>query len=91
MKVIAKGRPQNGWAEEMTCTGAGNGRGGCGAQLLVEIGDVFTTYSNPMGRDPSWFLTFECPECGVLTDIGGAPQAVWAAVRLHPKPTKDDR
>lgn len=90
MKVLKKGRPQSGWSTEQKCTGAGNGNGGCGAELLVEIGDIFTTYSNPMGRDPNWFLTFECPECHVLTDIEGAPQTVWVAARAHPKATKGE-
>lgn len=91
MKVIEKGRPQQGWSVERSCTGAGNGNGGCGARLLVEEGDVFTTYSNPMGRDPTWFYTFECPQCGVLTDIEHPPQRVRDLAAKHPKATKGDR
>lgn len=68
MKVIRKGREQKGWAKEYTCTGAGNGNGGCGAVLLVEIGDVFETQRNCM-HETDFFTTFRCPECQVLTDI----------------------
>jgi hypothetical protein len=69
MKVIKKGREQKGWAKKFTCTGAGNGGGGCGATLLVESGDLFHTYADYMGRDEEWFITFRCADCGVLTDI----------------------
>ena len=68
MKILRKGRPQTGWAKEYTCTGAGNGDGGCGAVLLVEIGDVFETQRNCM-HETVYFTTFRCPECQVLTDI----------------------
>ena len=73
MKVIEPGRPQQGWAKEYRCTGQGNGDGGCKALLLVEEGDLFYTYRSFMGRDEEWYTTFECPECGVWTDIKGAP------------------
>lgn len=68
MKVLKKGRPQKGWAKEYTCTGYGNGGGGCGAQLLVEQHDVFVTHSSAMGES-EYHNTFRCVECGVLTDI----------------------
>jgi len=68
MKVIKAGRPQKGWAGEFECTGAGNGRGGCSALLLVEEGDLYRTCSN--ARDEiTYYTTFECSECGVETDI----------------------
>lgn len=68
MKVMKKGRSQKGWAKEFRCTGAGNGGGGCGALLLVELGDLFRTYSGAGGED-EFFITFQCVECGVNTDI----------------------
>lgn len=68
MKVIEKGRQQTGWSKECVCTGAGNGNGGCGAKLLVEIGDVFETQNN-CRDETDYFTTFRCPECKVLTDI----------------------
>ncbi len=50
MKVIKPGRPQKGWSHEFTCTGDGNGRGGCGAILLVEQEDL---YEKSVARKPS--------------------------------------
>ncbi len=73
MKVIKKGRPQRGWAKQITCTGKGNGNGGCGAVLMVEEADLFHTYRSYMGRDEDWFVTFKCSECGVLSDVKGYP------------------
>lgn len=68
MKILEKGRPQKGWAEKFSCTGAGNGNGGCGAVLLVEQDDVYQTSSS--ARDEtSWYNTFKCEGCGVETDI----------------------
>jgi len=68
MKILTPGRPQKGWAKEFTCTGAGNGGGGCGAHLLVEFGDLYKTYSSCMGESES-HVTFACASCGVETDI----------------------
>ena len=69
MKVIKKGRQQKGWAKEYECSGAGNNGGGCGATLLVEQADLFSTFSSSMGRDSTLYTTFECVDCGVKTDI----------------------
>lgn len=68
MKVLKAGTPQKGWSMKATCTGAGNKGGGCGAKLLVEQADVFMTYSSALSENYSYH-TFECPSCGVLTDI----------------------
>lgn len=73
MKVIKKGRPQKGWAKELTCTGVGNGKGGCGAILLVEQADLFQTSRSDYGGDTDYFVTFKCSECGVLTDTKETP------------------
>lgn len=73
MKVVKKGRGQKGWAKEFTCTGAGNGGGGCEAKLLVERGDLFHTYNCWIDGSEEYYVTFRCPECGVLTDIKGTP------------------
>ena len=68
MKVLEKGKPQKGWSIETRCTGAGNGNGGCEALLLVEQDDLFRTTSH--ARDETtYYVTFRCPECGVMTDI----------------------
>lgn len=71
MKVLKLGRPQNGYAVEVTCTGHGNGGGGCGALLLVDQDDL-RLYPGVPGeswgsRDPA--VMFRCCECGVLTDL----------------------
>lgn len=57
-----------GMSVETTCTGNGNGRGGCGATLLVEQPDLFTTYSFALGERER-HVTFRCSACGVLTDL----------------------
>jgi predicted RNA-binding Zn-ribbon protein involved in translation (DUF1610 family) len=82
MKVIEKGRPQKGWAREFWCTGAGNGDGGCGALLLVELGDLFQTTSCHMG-EVDYFVTFKCPDCGVLTDIDRSPFCAASLPKQH--------
>jgi len=84
MKVLEKGRPQKGWAGEFLCTGKGIGDGGCNAKLLVEQDDLFKTESH--ARDEiTIYLTFKCPECGVLTDIDNSDShklhsSVWEKV-----------
>ena len=74
MKVIKPGRPQQGWAKEFECTGIGNQGGGCGAILLVEQDDLFSTASSSYDGSTERFVTFECPGCGVLTDILDTPK-----------------
>jgi hypothetical protein len=69
MKVIKNGRPQKGWAKEFTCSGKGNGGGGCGAVLLVEEGDLFHTSRTYMDGEVEYWTTFQCAQCGVLTDL----------------------
>lgn len=73
MKVLEGGNGAKSWSRQCKCTGAGNGDGGCGAKLLVEKDDLFQTYASYMGRDEDWFVTFECPECHVKTDIDKTP------------------
>lgn len=68
MKVIKPGIEKKGWAAEFTCTGKGNGNGGCGAVLLVEYRDLYKTYSSCMGETES-SVTFCCACCEVETDI----------------------
>lgn len=75
MKVVKEGRPQKGWATEQTCTGAGNGKGGCGAVLLVEEADLFKTSSSCMG-EVEHYVTFRCIACGVDTDITNVPSHI---------------
>jgi hypothetical protein len=69
VKILKPGNPgQTSWAKEYTCTGAGNGGGGCGAVLLVEKDDVFVTASH-CRDETDYFNTFKCAQCGVRTDI----------------------
>lgn len=73
MKVLKKGRPQKGWAGTFTCTGEGNGGGGCRAKLLVEKADLYQTSRSDYTGDTDYYVTFCCPECGVETDVEGTP------------------
>jgi hypothetical protein len=75
MRILKPGRLQTGWAKEQECTGNGNGNGGCGALLLVEQGDLFSTEASHQG-EVDHFVTFRCEACGVLTDIDGVPSYV---------------
>lgn len=76
MKVLEKGREQKGWSKECKCTGNGNGGGGCGAKLLVEEADLYRTSHHSYDGSSEHYITFECCECGVETDIGGVPSKV---------------
>lgn len=69
MKVLQKGSGAKAWSKKCTCTGNGNGGGGCRAKLLVEKPDLFYTCSSDYTGDTDYFVTFQCPECKVLTDI----------------------
>lgn len=69
MKVLKKGRPQVGWSAERSCTGSGNGGGGCYAKLLVEEPDLFATFHTDYSGETDRYATFRCVECGVLTDL----------------------
>ena len=69
MKIIKEGRNQKGWAKELECTGEGNSKGGCGAILLVEEGDIFHTHHYDYGGGHDIYTSFECAACGVITDI----------------------
>jgi hypothetical protein len=75
MKVLKPGREQKGWATEATCTGEGNGGGGCHAELLVEQPDLFTT-SSSCYDETTTYVTFRCSQCGVYTDIKKVPSGV---------------
>lgn len=86
MKVIKPGRSQTGYSIEQTCTGRGNGGGGCSAVLLVEAADLYMTQVHCRDETDS-FVTFKCAACGVLTDVERPSPAAWSAARkngLHP-------
>lgn len=83
MKVLEKGRDQTGWSIEQRCTGYGNGEGGCGAKLLVEIGDIFLTHSYHRDEHDT-YCTFQCCECQVLTDLHPSNEPPYALKKKLP-------
>lgn len=83
MKILEPGRAQRGWSVETTCTGAGNGNGGCGAKLLVEEADLYRTQSQ--ARDETtYYTTFKCAACGVESDLPNVPSNVRQKLRDKP-------
>lgn len=72
MKIIKPGTPKGPWSKQVTCTGAGNGGGGCGAVLEVHEEDVYETWSSAL-HETYEYNTITCPECGYETDIGRVP------------------
>jgi hypothetical protein len=90
MKVLKKGRAQKGWATEASCTGSGNGGGGCGAKLLVEEADIYMTSSSHYDGSNEAYVTFRCPDCGVETDLSNTmgqgrslPGKIWEVARAN--------
>lgn len=69
MEILKPGREQKAWPKKFTCTGKGNGSGGCGALLLVEKTDLFYTQEFEREGGGTRHAGFECPQCKVLTDI----------------------
>lgn len=67
MKILQPGKATS-WCTQTTCTGHGNGGGGCGAILLVEATDLFKTTTHARDETET-FITFACIQCGVLTDL----------------------
>lgn len=82
MKILEPGRPQKGWSITETCSGHGNGGGGCGAKLLVEAADLYVTQSHCLHETES-FVTFRCAACGVLTDLKNPPGPAWQAANAN--------
>lgn len=83
MKVLKPGKP---WSKECACTGQGNGGGGCKATLEVEMGDLFRTHSSHYDGSSESYLTFKCPECGILTDVTEIPTAIDNMIGMRTKP-----
>ena len=69
MRVLKPDRQQQGWSKKVTCTGSGNGGGGCGAKLLVEQPDIYLTHRFDYGGGHDVYKTFSCGACGVETDL----------------------
>lgn len=73
MKVLEPGtKTLLHWTIQHRCTGWGNSGNGCDALLEIEKTDLryFKGNDSPTwgGRDPA--VTFKCPCCSTLTDIG---------------------
>lgn len=90
MKIIKPGRNQKGWAHEFTCTGAGNGNGGCGAILLVEQADLYQTSSSYM-NETDYYVTFKCISCRVETDVDQVfiPSHIKDCLPKRPRPSRN--
>jgi hypothetical protein len=78
MEILKPGRKQTGWAIEITCTGEGNGGGGCSALLLVDQSDLYRTFRRFYDSSSETFITFTCAACGVETDLKNVPSGVRA-------------
>ena len=83
MKVLTSGDGRKGWSCKTTCSGAGNGDAGCGAELLVEQADLFETTNSRMD-ETEHFVTFKCPECSQKTDLCGGNRPPYDIIRRLP-------
>lgn len=66
MEVIERGE---GWAIDVTCTGKGNGGGGCQSKLKVNKENLYITQSHHYDGSSESYITFRCPECQIETDV----------------------
>lgn len=84
MKVLKEG-PKKCWGLELQCTGYGNNdqSGACGATLLVEPNDIFSTESSDIGGGHEVYYTFECPICHAWTDISDDKLPSWIKDQAH--------
>lgn len=77
MKILKKGKIPKHRTARVTCTGLGNGMGGCGAVLSISESDVYETLDQRGRYDSgSKAKTIFCPQCGTETDLD-------AKVHLH--------
>jgi len=72
MRVVKPGVAKT-WSVKATCSGKGSGGGGCGAELVVEETDLFRTSRGYYDGSTDNFVTFSCPECGILNNISERP------------------
>lgn len=72
MKVIEQGKNTEIWSIRHRCTGWGHGDFGCEALLEIERNDLFYSSGISEAGFGTFQLTvsFECPCCGGLTDLG---------------------
>ena len=85
MKVLQRGE---GWKLEVTCTGRGNGGGGCGSVLEINEEDIYNTYHYDYAGDKDTYYTISCPICGKETDIDSQyiPYGVCNCVKNNSRP-----
>ena len=81
MEIIKKGTGQKSWSKEYSCTGSGNGGGGCGAQLLVSLTDIYHIKSTDISGSTDHYYTFKCPCCSVETDISDIPCSIKSKIK----------
>jgi len=75
VKILEPAVDPNSWSQTCECTGKGNLNNGCGAKLLIEAGDVYTTYQT--GRlATKTYKTFRCCYCGAETDLDDVPDSI---------------
>lgn len=69
MRIIEHGTVVQQWKIEHRCTGWGKTEHGCNALLEVEKADLRrSSFTDLTDGEPS--VTFKCPCCGALTDLG---------------------
>lgn len=78
MKVLKSGNTQAVWSIEALCSGHGFTNAGCGAELLVELGDL-ARYGRPESDPEAHRETvgYRCPECGNHSEIRTVPEHVY--------------
>lgn len=52
------------WTKQVVCTGKGNNRDGCGALLLVSVGDLYY-----VDDSAGYYATFMCANCSKETSF----------------------
>ena len=73
MKILELGRTNEKWSVQHRCTGWGNaGHTGCDALLEIEFEDLryFQGFDCPTWGNQDPAVSFKCPCCCNLTDIG---------------------
>ncbi len=74
MKILEPGKTGKVWIQQHRCTGWGYAGSGCDALLELEIDDL-CFFEGTGGSDMTWgyrdpAVSFKCPCCGKLTDLG---------------------
>lgn len=72
MKILEPGRVAEKWTIQHRCTGWGNSTKGCNALLELELDDLryFPAVPGDSWGSREAAVSFKCPCCGELTDLG---------------------